>query len=91
MVEIGSSEGFKIILPGREERGLKEGHLYGLAIVGGGPAGLTAAVYAARKKLDALLISKDIGARPCSPRTSRTTWATSTSQAGSSLPSSRSR
>jgi len=61
MVEIGSSEGFKIILPGREERGLKEGHLYDLAIVGGGPAGLTAAVYAARKKLDALLISKDIG------------------------------
>lgn len=35
--------------------------MYDLAILGGGPAGLTAAVYAARKKLNTVLISKDIG------------------------------
>jgi alkyl hydroperoxide reductase subunit F len=35
--------------------------LYDLIILGGGPAGMTAAVYAARKKLDALLLSKDVG------------------------------
>jgi len=34
---------------------------YDLAIVGGGPAGMTAAVYAARKRLKTLLISKDLG------------------------------
>jgi alkyl hydroperoxide reductase subunit F len=32
-----------------------------LIIIGGGPAGMTAAVYAARKRLDAVLISKDLG------------------------------
>jgi NADH-dependent peroxiredoxin subunit F len=36
-------------------------HLYDLIILGGGPAGMTAAVYAARKRIDTLLISKDIG------------------------------
>jgi len=35
--------------------------MYELIIIGGGPAGMTAAVYAARKKLDALLLSKDVG------------------------------
>jgi alkyl hydroperoxide reductase subunit F len=35
--------------------------LYELIIVGGGPAGMTAAVYAARKKINTLLICKDIG------------------------------
>jgi len=35
-----------------------------LMIIGGGPAGMTAAVYAARKKLKTLLISKDIGGQP---------------------------
>ena len=30
-------------------------------IIGGGPAGLTATVYAARKKLNTLLLSEDIG------------------------------
>ena len=35
--------------------------MYELTIVGGGPAGLAATVYAARKRLDALLISNDIG------------------------------
>ena len=32
-----------------------------LVIIGAGPAGITAAVYAARKKMDLLVISKDIG------------------------------
>src|SRR4030043_1264767 len=35
--------------------------MYELIIIGGGPAGMTAAVYAARKKLNTLLLSKDIG------------------------------
>ena len=35
--------------------------MYELIIVGGGPAGMTAAVYAARKRIDALLLTKDIG------------------------------
>jgi len=35
--------------------------MYELIIIGGGPAGMTAAVYAARKQLNTLLISSDIG------------------------------
>ena len=35
--------------------------IYDLVIIGGGPAGMTAAVYAARKRLKTLLISKDLG------------------------------
>ena len=35
--------------------------MYELIIIGGGPAGMTVAVYAARKKLSTLLISYDIG------------------------------
>jgi alkyl hydroperoxide reductase subunit F len=35
--------------------------MYELIIIGAGPAGMTAAVYAARKKLNAVLISYDIG------------------------------
>jgi alkyl hydroperoxide reductase subunit F len=35
--------------------------MHELIIIGGGPAGMTAAVYAARKRLDAVLISKDLG------------------------------
>ena len=35
--------------------------MYELIIIGGGPAGMTAAVYAARKKINTLLISGDIG------------------------------
>jgi len=35
--------------------------VYDLVILGAGPAGITASIYAARKKLDLLLISQDIG------------------------------
>ncbi len=35
--------------------------IYDLIIIGGGPAGLSAAIYAARKLLKTLIISKDIG------------------------------
>ena len=38
--------------------------MYELIIIGAGPAGMTAAVYAARKKLDTLLLSKDLGGQP---------------------------
>lgn len=37
------------------------GKVFDLIIVGAGPAGITASVYAARKKLDFLVITKDIG------------------------------
>jgi len=36
-------------------------HIYDLIIIGAGPAGITASVYAARKQLDFLVISRDIG------------------------------
>ena len=60
-----SEEGVGVILP-QEETAEKppepqSGSEYDLIIVGGGPAGLTAGVYAARKMLHTLLISKDIG------------------------------
>ncbi|MBI5873785.1 MAG: FAD-dependent oxidoreductase [Candidatus Omnitrophica bacterium] len=35
--------------------------MYELIIVGAGPAGITAAVYAARKKIDFLLVTQDVG------------------------------
>jgi NADH-dependent peroxiredoxin subunit F len=37
------------------------GGSYDLAIIGGGPAGLTAGIYAARKKASALMLTGDIG------------------------------
>jgi NADH-dependent peroxiredoxin subunit F len=37
--------------------------MYDLIIVGGGPAGLTATIYAIRKRLNVLLISKDLGGK----------------------------
>lgn len=36
-------------------------NIYDLIIVGGGPAGITAAIYAARQKINTLVITKDIG------------------------------
>jgi alkyl hydroperoxide reductase subunit F len=35
--------------------------MYDLVIIGAGPAGITASVYAARKKIEFLVISKDVG------------------------------
>lgn len=35
--------------------------MYDLIIIGGGPAGLTSAVYAARKKMETLLLTKELG------------------------------
>jgi len=35
--------------------------MYDLIIIGGGPAGMTAAVYAARKRLNSLFLSRDVG------------------------------
>jgi thioredoxin-disulfide reductase len=35
--------------------------MYDLVVIGGGPAGITAGIYAARKKLNALLITKEFG------------------------------
>ena len=35
--------------------------IYDLIIIGAGPAGITAVVYAARKKIDTLVVTKDIG------------------------------
>lgn len=37
--------------------------MYDLIVIGGGPAGLTAAVYGIRKRLNVLLISKDLGGK----------------------------
>ena len=37
--------------------------MYDLIIVGGGPAGLTAAIYAIRKQLNVLVLSKDLGGK----------------------------
>jgi thioredoxin reductase len=37
--------------------------MYDLIVVGGGPAGLTATIYAIRKRLNVLMISKDLGGK----------------------------
>src|SRR5512139_3728827 len=37
--------------------------MYDLIVIGGGPAGLTAMVYAIRKRLNVLLVSKDLGGK----------------------------
>ena len=36
---------------------------YDLLIVGGGPAGLTAAAYAIRRRIETMLISEDLGGK----------------------------
>ncbi len=38
--------------------------MYDLIIIGCGPAGMTAAVYAARKKLNILIVTEDFGGQP---------------------------
>ena len=38
-------------------------NMYDLIIIGGGPAGLTAAIYAIRKRLNVLLVSEDLGGK----------------------------
>ena len=37
--------------------------MYDLIILGGGPAGLTATVYALRKRLNVLMITRDLGGK----------------------------
>ena len=36
-------------------------HVYDLIIIGAGPAGITASVYAARNKMDFLVLTSNIG------------------------------
>lgn len=38
--------------------------IYDLIIIGGGPAGITAGIYAARKKIKSLLLAKQLGGQP---------------------------
>ena len=40
---------------------MNESNLYDLIIIGGGPAGITAGIYAGRQKLKTLLICKEFG------------------------------
>ncbi len=37
---------------------------YDLIVIGGGPAGISAGIYAARKKLKTLLLAKNLGGQP---------------------------
>ncbi len=37
--------------------------MYDLIIIGGGPAGLTATVYAVNKRLNVLLVAEDLGGK----------------------------
>ncbi len=41
------------------EKNMKANKIYDLIIIGGGPAGITAGIYAGRKGLKTLLITKD--------------------------------
>jgi NADH-dependent peroxiredoxin subunit F len=49
------------ISQGKNPSFTEETELYDLAIIGGGPAGMTAAVYASRKKLRTLLVTENLG------------------------------
>ena len=52
----------ELIMPDEaQEQVSQSGEPYDLIIVGSGPAGMTAAVYSARKQIKTLLISKDLG------------------------------
>lgn len=52
----------KLIMPEDEQEKVSQsGEPYEIIIIGGGPAGMTAAVYAARKQIKSLLVTKDIG------------------------------
>ena len=52
----------ELVMPGdMQKQVIQSGESYDLLIIGGGPAGMTAAVYAARKQLKTLLLSKDLG------------------------------
>ena len=53
--------GIGIFFPPPEEEKEAEGKVYDVAVVGAGPAGLSAALYAARKKLQILLVAKEVG------------------------------
>src|SRR5438270_9034 len=37
--------------------------MYDLIVIGGGPAGLTSTIYAVRKRLNVLLVAKDLGGK----------------------------
>lgn len=45
-------------------------YTYALIIVGGGPAGMSAGIYAALTDIDTLLLTKSIGDKPGTPRES---------------------
>jgi len=52
----------EVIMPEEaQEEVAQSGEPYELLIIGGGPAGMTSAVYSARKQIKTLLISKDLG------------------------------
>lgn len=52
----------EVIMPEEaQEEAAQSGEPYELLIVGGGPAGMTSAVYSARKQIKTLLISNDLG------------------------------
>ena len=40
--------------------------IFDLIIIGAGPAGITAAIYAARKRMNFMVISKDVGGQAAS-------------------------